>query len=253
MERVYVERPLASGASVALPPAAAHHVAHVLRLRRGADVTLFDGRGGEFEAIITRADRRGVEVRVGRKHGVDRESSLPLVLVQGISRAKRMDIAIQKAVELGVTTFVPVLTERSVVRLDAEGVAARSVHWRGIAIHACEQCGRTRLPEIADVTTLGEWLDHVQPAGRKLVLNPRASRGLDTFTRGSGPITLMVGPEGGFTPAEVAAAEAAGFTSVAFGPRILRTETAAIAGLTAIQLLWGDLGGGGAAGTSVRD
>jgi 16S rRNA (uracil1498-N3)-methyltransferase len=213
----------------------------VLRLRPKAALTLFNGRGGEYAASIERVDGSEVTVAVGEHQPIERESPFPLTLAQGVSRGERMDLVVQKATELGVVRLVPVLTERSVVRLDEEQSDRKSSHWRAIAIAACEQCGRNRLPEVALPTQLREFLR--QPAGDsvRLLLSPSATRRIEDVPRPARGVTVLIGPEGGLSDAEQANALTAGFTAVNLGPRILRTETAAIASLTLLQREFGDL------------
>lgn len=243
MTRIHVPAVPAVGATLALADDAARHVAQVLRMRAGESLTLFDGVAGEAAATIVEAGRREVTVRIDRLDAVDRESALDITLVQCVSKGDRMDYTIQKAVELGVTRIVPVLSERSVVRLDAERWDKRLEHWRGVAVSACEQSGRTRLPEVAAVQKLDAWL--ATPAGEalRLVLAPTESVSLKTLAPAA-RLALLIGPEGGLSDAEVAAARRSGCIGIGLGPRVLRTETAGVAALAALQLLWGDLGRG---------
>jgi 16S rRNA (uracil1498-N3)-methyltransferase len=231
---------LASGAEIALPPGAAHHAVRVLRLKQGDALVLFDGEGGECAARLARVDGGTVLARIGERRSVERESPLAVTLVQGLAAADRMDYAIQKAVELGVAAIVPVTTARSVARLDDERARRRVEHWRQIVVSACEQCGRDRLPAIHALCDLSEWLRTPSIALSRLLLAPDAGRSLAELDRPDGAIELLVGPEGGFTPDESAAAVAAGFHAVRLGPRILRTETVAPAALAAMNALWGD-------------
>jgi 16S rRNA (uracil1498-N3)-methyltransferase len=243
--RVYLDQPLTPGKVIPLPADLAHYVVGVLRLRAGAGLVLFNGRGGEYEAQVLQIRGRQVEVEIQAFQAVDRESPLPLRLGQGISRGERMDYAIQKAVELGVSAIDPVITQRSVVRLEGERADRRTAHWQGIVAHACAQCGRNRLPRLAPPATLSEWLRREGEPALKIVLDGNASQGLAAVPYGGGPVILLVGPEGGFTAEELVLARASGFRPVSLGPRTLRTETAAVAGLTALQCYWGDLGGDG--------
>jgi 16S rRNA (uracil1498-N3)-methyltransferase len=227
---------------------AAEHVVRVLRLREGEALTLFDGRGGEYEAQIHSIGRGGVRVVVGAHHPSERESPLAVTLIQGISRGERMDLVIQKATELGVSCIVPLEAERSVVRLDADSRMRRLAHWSAVARSACEQCGRNRIPRIASPGPLGTALAHEAPGAVRLILDPLAGRGLlSVLGTRTAPVVVLIGPEGGLAPAERAAALAAGFVGCRIGPRILRTETAAIAALAAIQAIAGDLGSPAAA------
>ncbi|MBV8975611.1 MAG: 16S rRNA (uracil(1498)-N(3))-methyltransferase [Sinobacteraceae bacterium] len=241
LTRVYVDTALEPGADLTLPQGAASHLLRVLRLRPGAALTLFNGRGGEYLARIERVQRTEVTVAVGEHQAIERESPLPLTLAQGVSRGERMDLVVQKATELGVSRLVPVLTERSIVRLDDEQSDRKSSHWRSIAIAACEQCGRNRLPTVALPARLREFL--AEPAGdtMRLLLSPSAERRLEDVPRPAAGAAVLIGPEGGLSDSEHADAQAAGFIGVNLGPRVLRTETAAIAALTLLQRAFGDL------------
>jgi 16S rRNA (uracil1498-N3)-methyltransferase len=232
---------LAAGATLALPASAAHHVARVLRLNAGDAIALFDGAGGEYAGRIARIDGGRVTVTLGAHRSVEREAPVAVTLAQGISSGERMDYTIQKAVELGVAAVQPLATARSVVRLAGERAERRVAHWRQVAASASEQCGRDRVPAIAPIQPLAAWLAGLgPPAGDcRLTLAPGAPRRLAEQPR-AGVVTLAVGAEGGFDPHELAALATAGFASVRLGPRVLRTETAAVAALAAINALWGD-------------
>jgi 16S rRNA (uracil1498-N3)-methyltransferase len=184
--------------------------------------------------------KKGVTLRVGEPSLVDREAPLPVTLAQGISSGERMDYTVQKAVELGVDAIQPLAVERSVVRLNAERAAKRLAHWQAVSIAACEQCGRNRVPEVRPVATYTAWLAAAPAEVTRLTLSPAASSTLHDLERPRGQIVLLVGPEGGLSPREHEDAAAAGFTAVRLGPRVLRTETAAVAALAAMQALWGD-------------
>jgi len=241
LTRVYVEESLASGARHLISGGAANHMVRVLRLGVGAALTLFDGTGGEYAARIESLRKDAVLVDVGAHAAVERESPLDVTLAQGISRGERMDWVIQKATELGVRRIVPLITQRSVVRLDARQAEKKSQHWRGITIAACEQCGRNRLPELAAPADLQEFLGgEARGQGTRLLLSPAGSVSIGTI-KSLQKITLLIGPEGGLAPEEADAAMAQGFVGVRLGPRILRTETAAIAALAALQQAFGDL------------
>jgi len=240
LSRVFVEGPLGSGARVRLTGSAAAHVSRVLRLRPEDALTLFNGTGGEFAATIVGITKEAVTVVVGEARPAERESPLALTLAQGISRGERMDLVVQKATELGVTTLAPLITERSVVRLDAAQAARRSEHWRAIALAACEQSGRNRPPRLLPPATLGEFL-HSGGAATRLLLAPGAAVRLAEIPRPAGEVQVLIGPEGGLTQQEQARAHAAGFLGVRVGPRVLRTETAAIAALALLQREFGDL------------
>lgn len=237
--RFYCNRPLAIGTEVALDDGAAHHALRVLRLRAGDEVTLFGGNGGEFSGLL-RVDGRRVMVGVGAHDPVERESPLAITLVQGLASAERMDYAVQKAVELGVAGVQPVVTARSVSKLDDARADKRVAHWRQIAIASCEQCGRNRLPDIHPPRALHGWLALPSNASLRLLLAPDAGETLADLPKPTGGIDVLVGPEGGLTNAEATAALSAGFRAVRAGPRILRTETAAPAALAALNTLWGD-------------
>ncbi|MCC6473227.1 MAG: 16S rRNA (uracil(1498)-N(3))-methyltransferase [Burkholderiales bacterium] len=235
--RLHVEEDLACGREVALSAAARRHAA-ALRLREGDAVILFDGRGGEYAARLERAGHERLVARTLAFAGVERESPLRIRLAVGLSAGERMDYLVQKATELGAAAIVPLLTERCVVRLDAERAARRLEHWRAIAIAACEQCGRNRIPEIGAIAPLDELL-RAPAQGERLVLDPEARHRLGDVPR-SQTVVLLAGPEGGLSQGERDRAAAAGFMPIRFGPRTLRTETAPLAALAALQALQGD-------------
>jgi 16S rRNA (uracil1498-N3)-methyltransferase len=238
--RIHVNAALNTGAELALPAGAATHVQRVLRLRAGAALTLFDGRGGEYRAELVSADRAQTLVRVGEPSPVDRESPLHITLMQGVSRGERMDHIVQKATELGVARIVPVLTEFSVVRLDAGQAARRREHWQAIVIAACEQCGRNRVPPVELPVTLSAALAALPSGTARLLLEPGAESSLAGTPRGEAMV-LLIGPEGGLSPAEIRQAGQCGFVGRSLGPRILRTETAPLVALSVLQALGGDL------------
>ena len=240
--RFYFSGKLGNGSEVRLAPEAAHHAARVLRLAVGEPVTLFDGHGGEFEARITRMDRGEVTIKTGAHLAVEREAPLDILLAQGLSSGDRMDLTLQKSVELGVTAIQPVTTERSVVKLKDERAARRAEHWQNLVIAACEQCGRNRVPPVAPLLGFGEWLGQLGPPRDelRLMLSPHAAVSLRELAPARGRVILLAGPEGGLATGEVQSAQSRGFTPVRLGPRVLRTETAALAALAAIQALWGD-------------
>ncbi len=222
-----------------LPDTVHRHAVQVLRLRPGSVIRLFDGKGLEFQAELTQVEKRHSQVQLMTAIENQSESPLNITLLQGVSRGERMDFAIQKAVELGVSTIVPVVTERCNVQLKQDRAQKRLDHWQGVLISACEQSGRACLPELAAVTTLDAAL-----AGStdelKLVLNPRATQSFNDLPQPQ-TLSLLIGPEGGLSEAELDLAAQHGFTALQFGPRILRTETAAVAALAVVQTLWGDL------------
>ncbi len=248
--RLFTGEPLAAHSEHRLSRGATEHVLRVLRMRAGDAVTLFDGRGGEYEARLLRTEKVSAVVAVGDHLAVERESPLAITLLQGLARGEKMDWIVQKATELGVARIVPVVVERSVVRVAESGRTDRKrEHWCAVAAAACEQCGRNQLPRIEAPMALPAALALADPAGLRLLLSPGAAATLAACARPgrtAGPAApaaaLFVGPEGGLEDAEAQAALRLGFHAVRFGPRVLRTETAAIAALAALQLLAGDLG-----------
>lgn len=238
--RIYHPEPLFAHSQVALDDNAARHVARVLRLGPGAELTLFDGNGGEYSATIYEQNKRQVIAKLGDLRKVDLESPLKITLAQGISRGDRMDYTIQKAVELGVSCIVPLSTERSVVNLKGERLEKKLAHWQGVIISACEQCGRNTLPELLPQRTLNEWLAS-KPAGQGLLLDHRAEASLGSL-KISDELTLLIGPEGGLSGQERQHAIDSGYQGIRLGPRVLRTETAALTALAGLQSRWGDLG-----------
>lgn len=236
--RFFAPVELSPGAEIKLPERAARHCA-VLRLRRGDAVTVFNGEGGEFAAELTRVSRDDARAGVILKRAVERESPLAIALAQCVSSGDRMDVTLQKSTELGVSRIVPIASERSVVRLSSDRAGRRVAHWRNVVVAACEQCGRNRVPEIAAITDLATFLGGVGGEGMRLLLAPEADRDLRHLEPPLA-VTLLVGPEGGLAPEERREAETSGFVSVRFGPRVLRTETAPLAAIAAMQALWGD-------------
>lgn len=250
--RFYCPGEITVGRIIELPASAAHHAARVLRLEQGDQITLFNGNGGEFSAIIARIDKSGAMVAVEKQFDSERESPLNITLVQAVCASEKMDWIMQKAVELGVSRIQPIATRRSVVRLTGERADKRARHWQQIVASACEQCGRNHLPQVLPLLSLPDWLGE-QMAVRKnshagvpgnlyFMLAPTAEKGLRDFPEAAAAatLTLLVGPEGGLAPEEEAAARATGFVSLRLGGRILRTETAALAAVAALQTLWGD-------------
>ncbi|HEX4151167.1 MAG TPA: 16S rRNA (uracil(1498)-N(3))-methyltransferase [Steroidobacteraceae bacterium] len=240
LNRVFVDAPLTSGTLIELPAAAALHLAKVLRARGGDEIVLFTGDGREFAASVESIRGSRVTAAVGEARAVNCESPLAVTLVQCMARADRMDVIVQKTTELGVARIVPVLSRRSVVRLDAAQGASKLEHWRAIAVAACEQCGRNRLPAIDLPRPLLHHLGEAPPPGPRLVLDPDAP-GRDAAVDIGASVEIAIGPEGGFDPEELEAFRVAGFERVALGPRVLRTETAAIAALAWLQGRYGDL------------
>ncbi|BAN36640.1 16S ribosomal RNA methyltransferase RsmE [Sulfuricella denitrificans skB26] len=238
--RFYCPEILAQSAMAELPEQAAHHAARVLRLQTGDRLSVFNGCGGEGEARITEIGKRNVTVEIEGWHTVERESPLKVQLAQAISAGEKMDFTLQKAVELGIGNIQPLASERSVVRLSGERAEKRVVHWQGVVIAACEQSGRNQVPEVAPIRPLLDWLGQQDGPGLRLMLSPVGEVGLRDLPKPTGNVTLLIGPEGGLSPSEAEMAQRYGFTPVRLGARVLRTETAALAALAAMQTLWGD-------------
>jgi 16S rRNA (uracil1498-N3)-methyltransferase len=241
LTRVYVDAALSPGESLVLPNDTAAHVAKVLRARVGDQLILFNGDGREFSAAIESVRSSRVAVMVGEGAPLDRESPLGITLVQCVPRGDRMDLVVQKATELGVARIVPVLSQRSVVRLDKLQAEAKALHWRAVAISACEQCGRNRLPVIEAPQPLLNYLGDSAASGQQWVLEPDCDAPAQMPDRLTGSLEIAIGPEGGFAAEELEGFRVAGFGRVALGPRILRTETAAIAALAWLQTRYGDM------------
>lgn len=233
---------LEGGSQVTLAEEPSHYVGRVLRLRAGDALTLFDGRGGEFAATVEEVSKKAVVVRIGERSARERESSLSIRLVQAVSRGERMDFVVQKATELGVARITPVLAEFSVVRLDPKKRESRAAHWTRIAQSACEQCGRNRVPVVDAPRSYDEWLgDQAEADGLRLLLEPGGSLTVSSIDARPVRIDLLVGPEGGLSDREREQALAKGFLAMSFGPRVLRTETAAVAAVAVLQGRWGDM------------
>jgi 16S rRNA (uracil1498-N3)-methyltransferase len=239
LPRFYCREALSPGAHVELPEPVARHAVRVLRLPPGAPMVLFDGRGGEYVAHIERIERDRVVAELAAWNDVERESSLAVTLVQALQAGDKMDFTIQKAVELGVRDIVPVESRRSVLRLAGERAGKRVAHWQGVVASACEQCGRNQVPLVAPLEKLENWLARPADGVLRLMLAPDAGETLASI-RPVGKVQLLIGAEGGLDPQEVIAAQSAGFQAVRLGPRVLRTETAGLAALAAMQALWGD-------------
>lgn len=236
--RLYCEGALSPGATVRLSERAARHLA-ALRLKVGDPVTLFNGDGFESAALLGELGKRGAAATVKRRDAADRESPLAVRLAQGVCATDRMDLVLQKATELGVESFIPVTTTRSIVRLSPERRERRETHWRNVVIAACEQCGRNRIPRVAATTSFPQFIADVPPDGTRILLAPDGDVGFRRLAVAA-PVCVLIGPEGGLTPEERDMAAAAGFVPVRFGPRVLRTETAPLAALAALQALYGD-------------
>ncbi|WP_133716390.1 16S rRNA (uracil(1498)-N(3))-methyltransferase [Methylocaldum gracile] len=240
VSRLYLPQALEEGSVLQLDEESAHYLRTVLRLKKGTDLTVFNGDGREYSARVATIARDEVRVEIGDGRNREVESPLTTHLGLGISRGERMDLAIQKAVELGVSRITPLFTEHCVVRLDDTRRGSRRQHWRKVAHSACEQCGRNRVPEVEEPIELKDWV--VGREGLRLFFDPQAAVGLKDLPRPEGFVSILSGPEGGFAEKERVLAREAGFVPVRLGPRILRTETAVLAALSAIQAIWGDLG-----------
>ncbi|MBL8351493.1 MAG: 16S rRNA (uracil(1498)-N(3))-methyltransferase [Burkholderiaceae bacterium] len=239
--RLHVDNPLAAGAELALPDNASRHV-QVLRLQPGAALTLFDGRGGEWTAEVLAIGRRSVEARVGTHAAIERELATPVTLALGMPANERMDGLIEKATELGAAEIQPLVCERSVLRLAGDRAERKTAHWRAIAVAACEQSGRNRVPRIAPVQPLRDWLAaQADSVSTRLLLSLADEvRGLREALAGAAaarPLLVLSGPEGGLSAAELAAARAAGFLPVTLGARVLRADTAPLALLAVVAAL----------------
>ena len=240
VSRLFLPVPLQRGEQIELDQDSAHYVRTVLRLHKTAPIILFNGDGGDWSAVLGEVSRKRVAVTVNNWIERDVESPLRTILGLSISRSDRMDLSVQKSVELGVNGITPLLTERSVVQMKNEKKLQKIRHWQKIAQHAAEQSGRTRVPEISQPCQLYNWLE--EPTGLKIFLDPNANISLAQLQPTEGLVTLLSGPEGGFSDNERESAKLAGFVPVRLGSRILRTETASLAALAAIQMLWGDFG-----------
>lgn len=239
--RIYLDEPLQAGHTVVLPEQAGEHVTRVLRLERGHPLILFNGGGREYDATLASLARRAVTAEITAVREADRESGLRITLAQGIARGEKMDWILQKATELGATRIVPLVTERTEVKLDEERAERRLAHWISVVAGACEQCGRTRLPEVVLPQRLDRWLGSVTSGPElRLALLPEGTASVRDLSLSEAGALLVVGPEGGLSEHDTRLLEHAGFSALRLGPRILRTETAGIAALAALQALHGD-------------
>ena len=237
--RFFIDERLRTGGNTSLGEDATHHAVHVLRVRTGDEITLFDGRGGEYGARVAAIERRRVLLDVLQHRAIEREAPLRVVLVQGLSSGERMDFTIRKAVELGVAEIRPVLAAASVARPKGERAAARPAHWQKVAISACEQCGRNRVPPVHPLIAAGDYRG--ASSALKILLSPAAELRFSRLcAKPAGEVAIAAGPEAGFNAEEERAFLDAGFTPASLGPRVLRTETAALAALAALHALKGD-------------
>ncbi|HEZ3612711.1 TPA: 16S rRNA (uracil(1498)-N(3))-methyltransferase [Neisseria meningitidis] len=239
MPRFYLPENLSVGQTVALPDNIVRHL-NVLRVRPNENITLFNGKGKAHAARLTVLEKRRAEAEILHEDTTDNESPLNITLIQSISSGDRMDFTLQKSVELGVTAIQPVISERCIVRLDGERAAKRLARWQEIVISACEQSGRNTVPPVLPIIGYREALDKMPSESTKLIMSINRARKLADIRQPSGAIVFMVGPEGGWTEQEEQQAFEAGFQAVTLGKRILRTETAPLAALAAMQTLWGD-------------
>ncbi|MEO5830879.1 MAG: 16S rRNA (uracil(1498)-N(3))-methyltransferase [Rhodanobacter sp.] len=239
--RIYVDQPLGVSEELSLPAQAAEHVGRVLRMTAGDPLTVFNGDGYDYVAVIIALGKRELRIRIEARLAVQNESPLPLTLAQGVARGEKMDLIVQKATELGAVRIVPLLTERSEVKLDPARADKRLAHWRAVAASACEQCGRARVPEITPTQSLAAWLGGLDDDGAlRLALLPNATRSARELRFGTSGGLLVVGPEGGLGERDISTLSQAGFEGLRLGPRILRTETAGLAAMAALQALHGD-------------
>ncbi|WP_369789742.1 16S rRNA (uracil(1498)-N(3))-methyltransferase [Rouxiella sp. WC2420] len=239
--RIYHPELLSPHSEVILGEDAANHVGRVLRMQPGQQIQLFDGSNQIFTASITVVDKKSVRVQLAEGELADNESPLNLHLGQVISRGEKMEFTIQKSIELGVNTITPLFSERCGVKLDGERLAKKLQQWQKIAIAACEQCGRNRVPEIREAMQLEQWCAEGDNS-LKLNLHPRASHSINTLPLPVERVRLLIGPEGGLSADEIAMTTGYGFTDILLGPRVLRTETTALTAITALQVRFGDLG-----------
>ena len=237
ISRIYTETRLQGNATIALTGDQAHYLCRVLRTKVGHIVALFNSEDGEFQGEVLAVSKKGMEIQLAAVATTEAESLYPVHIGLGLSRGERMDYAVQKATELGVTEITPLFTEHSEVKLNDERAEKRRLHWQKIAINACEQSGRCTIPTIHPPVSLSYWLKRV-PAGQGFMLDHQGTAGFTTERPDAS--FLLIGPEGGISDDEKIAATEAGFQSVRLGPRVLRTETAPVVALTAIQLWWGD-------------
>ncbi len=240
--RVYCSQPLSTGSEVILTPQTSHHLLQVLRLKSGAKLNVFDGRGNEFSAELMLEPKGQARVLIAEKQASLSESPLHIHLIQGISRGEKMDYTLQKAVELGVSEITPLFTAFCEVKLNPERLEKRLEHWRMIMMNACEQCGRSYLPRLNAPAYFKAWIGGKGDSGDllRLILTPTASQRLLNFDVNPTRVTLVIGPEGGFSEEELIIAQQQGFIGWRLGPRILRTETAGLAAISALQMHWGD-------------
>ena len=242
LTRLFIRSELQTGQALELDKEQAHYLGRALRLRPGDALIIFSAESGEFAAAVTTIGKSNAELMVGVAMPTNTESPLKVHLVQGVSRGERMDVVVQKATELGVKRISPVLTEYGVVKLEGSRASRRREHWQKIAESACEQCGRTRPPLVDEPLPLKAWFgSKTSETDVDLILKPNAATSMASLKAPTTKVCLLIGPEGGFSDNEYEDAEISGFKAVSLGPRVLRTETAAIAAITVAESLWGDL------------
>lgn len=232
MTRLYLPQPLAEGAAVELPEPALRHLVQVLRMQAGEALTVFNGEGGEYAAVLATASRKAATLAIGAHDPVSREAPLAITIAQCVSKGDRMDYALQKATELGAAAFLPVLSARGVVKIDGGRWEKKTEHWRGVVVAAAEQSGRTAVPAVSTPQSF-EALISAPLAGLKLILAPGGDATVNQLPAAE-QLTALIGPEGGFTPLELEQADRHGWLRLGLGPRILRTETAPVALLAAL-------------------
>lgn len=239
LTRIYQPQALSAGQILNLSKEAAGHLIRVLRLQVGDDFIVFNGKAGEFHAIIIELSKNMVTVKLGEFDAVSRESSLQITLVQAVLRSDKMDYVLQKAVELGVTRFIPLITARSTLKLAPERWQKRSLHWQGVMLAACEQSGRTRLPKLENPMTFDVATTSIK-AEQRIILQPCVKQNINSLP-GCQSVAVLVGPEGGWSENELKCARVATYSPIQLGPRVLRAETAGLAAVSIVQSLYGDL------------
>jgi 16S rRNA (uracil1498-N3)-methyltransferase len=241
LTRVHVDAALAPGMRIALPEHAGAHLVRVLRLREGDACVLFNGDGHDYDARLLAANKRGVEAEIVGVRAIDNESPLRIVLMQGIARGEKMDLILQKATELGVAAIAPVFADRTEVRLDGDRLEKRMTHWRSVVISACEQSGRARIPELLPARGLAEATAKLDETVSKLTLDPQGEHRFATLDESQTDVAIGIGPEGGWSEKDRDILRAQGFRGLRLGPRVLRTETAGLAAIAALQAKFGDI------------
>ncbi|MDF2691385.1 MAG: rsmE [Gammaproteobacteria bacterium] len=240
LNRVYQNQALSEGQSLQLDAEASNHLANVLRMREAEKLIVFNGEGDEYLCSVISAQKKSMTVLLESKQTVLRESPLFIHLAQAVAKGDKMDLIIQKAVELGANAITPILTERSNVKLDSERFDKKMQHWQKVAISACEQCGRNVVPQVNAPLSLTKFIEHHE-AELKLILHPGNGQNLSTLSTPIASLIIMIGPEGGFAEQEISLAQSRNYIKLNLGPRILRTETAPLAAISILQSKWGDL------------